>query len=346
MAKRMERRMARFFERGDPAEREQRNLEAQLKAKVDRRVDNAVRLQTAEAKLAEACALVEQLALEGDDAALDRALQARRGAEDKITALRGAALKIGKEIAEIEAAIDKVVDQRVRRETSAAVAAMADELAEAQADFTKAAQRLEAAARQGGLLIPESRAVAEFTLSAYTQLEPATTMVVGALHAHAKAVIAGSAPASLPRPAAPAPVLTVVPQEPTVNLFVTRNIRYVASGGDVICCGQNRRHDLPERIAELALSSGAAVPLTDRARIAAFEGTSGMYVPTPQACEWVGPKGKEPAPLQMRPGPAITHSSLTTFEVHPDYINARPVTGTMPAQPLAVGVRKAEDEQS
>jgi hypothetical protein len=340
--------MPRFFERGDPAEREQRDLEGKLKGAVDRRVDNAVRLSTAEAKLAEACTLVEQLALDADDAALDRALSAKRGAEGKLSALRGAALAIGKEVTELESRIDRVVDQRCRGETAAAIASMIERFEKTGAVYDAACLDFIAAAKELGLIVIEARGIAEFLERDRVQLPPENALVIRQASSHRAGVLAGGAPASLPRPAAPAPVLTVVPQsqEPMVNVFVTRNIRYVASGGDVVCCGQNRRHDLPERIAKLALASRAAVPLSDRKRIAAFEGTSGMYVPTPQACEWVGPKGKEPAPLQMRPGPAITHSSLTTFEVHPDYINARPVTGTMPAQPLAVGVRKAEDEQS
>ena len=221
--------MPRFFERGgDPAEREQRALEAQLKGKIDQRVDNAVRLQTAETKLTEARSNVEALALESDDAKLDAALQARRSAEDKLAALRGAALKIGKEVSDIEAAIDKVVDGRVRRETSAAVATMATRLAEAQVAHDAAALELEAASKEGGILIAESRAVYEFTLSARQQLQPAIQMVVAALHAHAKAVIAGGAPASLPRPAAPAPVLTVVPAAEKTQTVSSSGIRNIS----------------------------------------------------------------------------------------------------------------------
>jgi hypothetical protein len=212
---------------------------------------------------------------------------------------------------------------------------------------------LELAAKEGGLLIPESVAVHEFTRSAREQLVPAVEMVVGALKQHARGFLSGHAPASLPRPAVPAPVLTVVPQEPMVNVFVTRNIRYVASGGDVICCGRNRRHDLPARIAELAISAGAAVPLTDRKRIEAFDGISGQLEPMPQSCEWIGPKGREPAPKLMRPGgPPPIHSSLAQFETHPDYVNAQPIVGTLPRgpqpepMPLAVGARNLPEDET
>jgi hypothetical protein len=336
----------RFLDRGgDPAARTQRDLEAKLKGKIDQRVDNAVRLQTAETKLAEARSNVEALALEADDAALDRALQARRGAEDKLAALHGAALAIGKEISDIEAAIDKVVDQRVRHETSQAVDAMNTRLSKAASAFDEAAKELEAAAREI-LIIPEAQAVAEFTKSMHVQIPVAVQMITGALKQHARAVVEGHAPPSLPRRAAPAPVLTVVPQEPMVNVFVTRNIRYVAQGGDVVCCGRNRRHDLPARIAELALAAKAAVPLTDRKRIDAYDGVSGQLEPTPSSCEWLGERGREIPPPQMRPGggPPI-HSSLVQFEVHPDYIDAKPIVGTMPAPPLVVGARNLPDDE-
>jgi hypothetical protein len=331
----------RFLDRGDPAERAQRDLEAKLKGKIDQRVDIVVRTQTAEGKLAACRATVEQLALEADDAALDRALQARRAAEDKLAALHGAAAKIGKEVSEIEAAIDKVVDGRVRAETSVAVNAMADELAEAQADFTKAAQRLEAAARQGGLLVPESRAVAEFTLSAREQLPPAVEMVVAGLRAHARGVLAGHGSPSLPRPA-PAPVLTLVPAaEPMQTVFIKRNVKYLDAGRTVTIAG-NRRHSLPLRLAEEALSTNLALPLSDRQRIRDLEyNAPAFFVPDEASCVWLGPKGAEAPPKSMRPGggPPI-HSSLTEFT---PVDRGPPIVGTMPAQPLAVGARKMPD---
>ena len=286
----------RIFERGDPAEREQRDLESKLKAKSDQRVDNAVRLSTAEAKLAEARSNVEALALEADDVALDRALQARRGAEDKLTALRGAALKIGAEVSAIEAAIDKVVDGRVRRETAQAVTTMADELAEAQADFTKAAQRLEAAARQSGLLIPEGRAVAEFTLSALTQLPPAVEMVTAALRQHAQGVLSGHAPASLPRPAAPAPKLAIVPPPPppTLTLSTTKKLKYLDAAGAVIVVGAYHQHAFPQALGELALRTNVAVAPNDkRVRDPQAAGLATVGTPDEASCEWLGKPGRE-----------------------------------------------------
>jgi hypothetical protein len=341
--------LAIFQRRGDPAAKLQRDLEGKLKDKLSLRDEKAEQLRAAESKLAECRANVEALAVESDETALDSALQARRAAEDKVAALEGASVKIGNEITDLEAQVEQIVDQRMRSETSAAVSAMADRLEAAQIANEAAAKELEAAAREAGLLIPEAVAVAEFTRSAIDQLPAAIAQVTGLLRGYAKGVLAGHGKASLPKPAPEPPKLQIVPSEPTTNLFVMRNIRYVASGREVVCCGRNRRHDLPARIAELALSSGAAVPLSDRKRITDLEGTSGMLVPTPQACEWIGPKGREPAPLSMRPGgPPPVHSSLSAFE---PYDRGKPFTGTMPRgpepEPLPMtGTRSEEDGEA
>src|ERR1700730_2703670 len=80
----------RMFQKTDPALRAQRDLEAALKAKIGQRDDNAARLKIADTKLTEARANVERLALEADEAKLDRALEVRRASEDKLAALNGA----------------------------------------------------------------------------------------------------------------------------------------------------------------------------------------------------------------------------------------------------------------
>jgi hypothetical protein len=337
----MERRMPRFFERGDPAEREQRDLEAKLKGAVDRCVDNAVRLQTAETKLTEACTLVEQLALEADEAALDRALQAKRGAEDKLSALRGAALKIGKEVSDIEAAIDKVVDQRVRHETAQAVDAMSARLSKAASAFDEAAKELEAAAREI-LIIPEAAAVAEFTKSMHVQIPVAVEMIVGALRQHARAVVEGHAPPSLPRPAAPPPALALVPPPETQNIFLLRNVKFIDATGSVITAGKYKRADLPKKLAELALSSGAALPISDK-RNRDLEQMASSFQPDETSCEWIGARGPEAPVRRARPGGPVVHSQFEPLDRGGPF----KATFSRPAEPepmpLAASVRKMPD---
>jgi hypothetical protein len=306
--------MPRFFERGDPAERAQRDLEAQLKSKIEQRDTKGVQLQAAESTLGECRLSVEQLALGADEAALDRALQSRRAAEDKLAALRGAALKIGKEISDIEAQIDKVVDQRVRHETSQAVDAMSTRLSKAASTFDGAAKELEAAAREI-LIIPEAQAVAEFTKSMHTQIPVAVEMIVVGLKGHARGVLSGHAPASLPRPAPPPVKLAIVPApEATVNIFALKNLKFVNREGGVTTICKNKRHDLPKALAELALSTNSALPLSDQQRIRDLEyNAPAFHVPDPSACTWLGEKGPETPVRSARPGGPPIHSSLTEF---------------------------------
>jgi hypothetical protein len=329
--------MPRFFERGDPAEREQRSLEAQLKAKVDQRVDNAVRLQTAEAKLAEARSSVEALALESDEAALDRALQSRRAAEDKLAALHGAAAKIGKEISAIEAQIDKVVDQRCRSETSAAVNTMADRVQRAAAAFDEAAKEMEAASNEAGPLIPEAQAVHQFVLDARTQLVPAVEMIVAALKAHARGVSSGHGPASLPRPAAPAPKLAIVPpMPPDVNIFLLQNLKFVAANGEIVVCGKNKRHDVPRPLAEKALAEHLALPLSDK-RIRDLEYGANPLEPDEASCAWIGPPAKAKPPPKSTAAPVMS-SHFEPLDRGPAYKVAIPRV-----EPVAMGSRNAPD---
>jgi hypothetical protein len=341
----------RFFERGDPAEREQRNLEAKLKGKIEQRDAKGVQLQAAEAALAAARSNVEALALEADEAALDRALQARRSAEDKLAALRGAALAIGKEISEIEVAIDKVVDGRVRVETSAAVDAMADRIAKAQVAHEAAALELESAAKEGGKLIAESVAIFEFTRSAREQLPSAVEMVVAALRAHSRGVLSGHGSPSLPQQPAPPPKLEIVPPMPTVTLFTTKKLKYLDAAGAVIVCGAYHKHTFPQALGELALRTNVAVALNDkRVRDLQAAGFATVGTPDEAACEWLGARGREAPERFAKPGGPPVHSSLTSFTpsgAGPFTVVDRgpPIIGSMPAQPIAVGARKLDTEE-
>jgi hypothetical protein len=198
---------------------------------------------------------VEQLALGSDDAALDRALQARRAAEDKLAALNGAAAKIGEDIADVEAEIERVIGQRMRVETSAAVLEMANRLEVVFGDFENVARALEDADVWRTLIVPsEAGNVKGFMGLVRQQLQKATAITLAAFKAHAAAVLAGTARPGLPV-AAPPPKLAFVPAEPMVTLYVTKNIRFINSEGGVTVCGQDRWRDLPARIGEMAIAA-------------------------------------------------------------------------------------------
>jgi hypothetical protein len=344
-----------LFEKADPDLKAQRDAEAALKAKRKQGDNKAADLGEAESELAKCLVSVQQAALGDDKAKRKAALEAKREAEDEIAALREAAATIAKEITGIEAQIDQIVDKRCRIETSIAVNAMADRIARAQGAHEAAALELESAANEGGILIPESRAVYEFTLSARQQLQPAIQMVVAGLHAHAKAVIAGGAPASLPRPAAPAPKLAIVPPPPTptLTLIPTKKLRYTDASGAVIVCGAYRQHTFPQALGELALRTNVAVALNDK-RVRDFQAAGLATVGTPEesACQWLGKPGREAPERFGKPGGPAIHSSLTSFTpagASPFTVLDRgpAIVGTMPAQPIEAmpkaATRNAED---
>ena len=345
--------MAPFFEKADADLKAQRDAEGALRSKRRDRDGLAERLAIAETAITSYRAQARKLAGDGaDDKMISTAEGRMRDAQDRVQTLTGAIADVDKTITELERTIDQIVDKRVRGETSIAVNAIATRLEKAQVAFTEAAIELEAAAREGGLLIPEGRAVAEFTLSAREQLPPAIEMVVVGLRNHARGVLSGHAPASLPRPAAPAPVLTVVPAaEPMQTVFIKRNTKYLDQAGRTVTIAGNRRHSLPKKLAELALSTNLALPLSEQQRIRELEyNAPAFYVPDPSACTWLGPEGAEsPVRSARRGGPPI-HSSLTSFtpsgsSPFTPLDRGPPITGTMPSRPIeAMGARKQEGE--
>ena len=81
-----------------------------------------------------------------------------------------------------------------------------------------------------------------------------------------------------------------------------------------------------------------ALPLSDP-RIRDLEHGAVAYVPTEGACVWLGPAGREAAPIFMRPGGPVVHSSLTEFTPY----DRGPITGTMKTTPIEAmtGTRSA-----
>jgi hypothetical protein len=334
-----------LFKATDPDLQAQKDCESSLRSRRRDRASLTERLAISETAITTYRAQARQLASEGaDDKTIAVAETRMRESADRCDTLRGAVVDVDKIIAGIEAQIDQIVDKRCRRETSAAVDAMASRLAAAQAAHQAAALELEEAAKEGGILIPESVAVHQFVLSMREQLIPANEMIVDALKQHARGILAGHGSPSLPRPAPAPPVLTVVapPPEPTMNIFAIRNLKYVNATGGITKVGKYKRADLPKKLAELALSSGVALPISDK-RMRDLEQMASPLQPDETSCEWIGPPGKEAPPVFMRPGgEPVAHSA---FEPHPNV--REPFTVMVPRgpEPVAVGQRSEGDDQ-
>jgi hypothetical protein len=324
----------------DPREK----LENQLQSERAAFDGNAKRLRDAEARLVEARKKVDESALLDDAKALDSALANRRSIEDLVGALSAASGKIATEVSAIELQIEQERDRVMRHETAEAIKDIAGRLDASASAFGTALSEYVSALREASLATVEAHAFIEYA-EALKSLVPDTARVIEGLRLHRQAVLSGGAPASLPRPA-PEPVpLKLVPSEPTQNIFVLQNLKYVAANGSIVVCGRNRRHDLPQRLATLAIDSHMALPLSERKKFEGLEGTSGAFEPLESSCQWIGPEGRASAPPTMRQGPPIAHSSLTTFE---KYDRGPIVVGTMktaPVEPVAMGAcAMPEDE--
>jgi hypothetical protein len=324
----------RIFERGDPAAKLQGDLESKRKAKIVQRDDNAARVLAAEGKVAECRATVEQLALDGDDAKLDAALRARRAAEDKLAALNGAAVKIGAEVTDIEAQIERVVDQRMRAETALAVDALADRLAKAQAAHEAAALELEMAARESALVVLDGHGVTAFVMSARQQLPPAIDVILRELRSHSKGVLAGYHRASLPRPE-PEPKKTAPEPPNTKGVFLLKHVVYTDADGRQHLLPKMNQADLPLALAAKALRSGAACEFSDP-RFKQLSGTFGGMTPLLAHCESLdGTPTTEAPPSAVSVVVPIRHQTFDSqFEV---VDRGPPITGTM--RPAAIASR-------
>jgi hypothetical protein len=292
-----------LFEKIDPDTKQQRDAESALRSKRRDRESLTERLGIAEAAIVSYRAQARQLASEGaDDAAISKAEGRMRDSADRCVTLRGAIDDVDKIITGIEREIEQIIDRRCRAETSAAVNAMGDRVQRAAAAFDEAAKELEAASKEGGLIVPESRAISIFTGDANAQLKPATEMVVAALRQHAQGVLSGHAPASLPRPAPePVKLALVKPPPEMMNVFALKNLKYVNDAGGVTCIGGKKRSDVPESLGRLAISSGLALDISDpRCRDIGYNASP--YEPDEANCEWLGKPGAEAPERFMRPG--------------------------------------------
>jgi hypothetical protein len=190
-----------IFNKTDPAAKRQRDLEAKLKDKRASRDNLIERREAAEASAAahreKACKLAGNGA---DDAALSAAESAMRREQDRASTLGDALGDAETTIADLERDIAQVIDQRCRAETAGAVNALADKWATAGAAFDAAVGELADLARESALIVLDAQPLRVFLEAVKQQVPPEVGLVSNVLRDHAKAVLAGTAPASLPKP--------------------------------------------------------------------------------------------------------------------------------------------------
>ena len=190
-----------IFNKTDPAAKRQRDLEAKLKDKRASRDNLIERQKSAETNAAEHREKARKLAGDGaDDAALSAAESAMRREQDRAATFSDAIGDAETSIADLEFDIAQVIDQRCRAETATAVTALADKWATMGAAFDAVVGGLADLARESATIIPDARPLRVFLEAVKQQVPPEAGLVSSVLRDHAKAVLAGTAPASLPKP--------------------------------------------------------------------------------------------------------------------------------------------------
>jgi hypothetical protein len=252
--------MAFFTKKSDPAEKQQRDLEAKLAAQHASRDNLIERRKVAEASAAGHREKARKLAGDGaDDTALSTVEAAMRREQDRAATLGDAIGDAEVTIADLEREIAEIIDQRCRAETAAAVTVLTDKWASAGAAFEAAVAELVDLAHESAVITLDAHPLEVFLGAVKQQVPPAAEMVTHVLRDHAKAVLNKTAPASLPKPK-PAPVVVVEQRPPMRTLFCLKSIKW-REDGRLRTSLQWTDAELPLGLAERALRFGACVGL-------------------------------------------------------------------------------------
>jgi hypothetical protein len=315
------------------------SLADQLKAKSQAKIDNAVRLQSAEAALDKARVAVEACALDNDDAKLDKALSVKRVCEDKLAALESARKRLDAEHADIEAQLAHEADQKQRVATAASIDELITRWESGQQRFIETASSLGMVAREASVITQDAAGSRLFLEQCVEQLPAAGTVVCNELRNRAQAVLDGYARPDLPKPE-PEPVrLKVVPAS-TRELVALKPIRWLDINGVMQCAGSAQRCVLPVALAETALAKNLAVPVGDKRVV---PGIHGMILPSFENCIAIdGSPLPESEAKSNAPPVMASEPVFEKFDRGPPRMVKVP-TQTSPAD-LMTGTRSAPDD--
>jgi len=162
----------------------------------------------------------------------------------------------------------------------------------------------------------EAGSIAKFAINAANEIETALSVAIPDLKGGVIAVREGKEKPPIP----PAAVVKfTAPKAPaTETVFLLRHLKFTDAQGKVQCLGKMRDHALPPHLAQKALKSGAAVPLSDPRR-KSLSGSWGMIVPSESQCE----------SLDATPSGTVAPIMHSTFE---PMDRGPPVHGVMPVQ--------------
>ncbi|NOJ43020.1 hypothetical protein [Bradyrhizobium australiense] len=142
-------------------------------------------------------------------------------AQDRAATLKTALLHVDQQLAELEKSKAEMADLKLRAETAAEVELLVRMLTEVGAEFVGLAERL---AEHTGRAVPivfEASGLNNVVTVCKSQVSDAIEMVCKSFRAHADAVIAGLAPATLPQPDNPALAAVPAPAAPPAEPHIT-----------------------------------------------------------------------------------------------------------------------------
>ena len=257
---------------------------------------------------------------DGDDRAV-AALQTKVDSAASLLASLDTAIKTqGERVADAERQLADEQTKAARKMASEALALDVNSIESQLKPWLAATRQLAIALEKYGPFRFECGSISSFLGNAANEVEIAMGVSLPDLRGGVVAVAEGrekppTPPAEVVKFVAPAP-------PPTETLFFLRHAKYTDASGAVKCLGKMREHALPPPLAKKALSSGAAIPLTDP-RVRTLKGNWGMIVPGPDQCEALdGTPSGNAAP--------VIHSAFEPLGRGPPIIGAmrQPQTGT------------------
>jgi len=137
---------------------------------VDKRITDAVasrdkligRLRDTDICIADARAIAERTAIDGDDSQLDAAEAKTRVLSDRSQTLKAALAKIESEIADLERERDDAADRAQREQTASQIELLAREIIESTGAVGAAVTRLHQCAVAASVIVPEANGLAAF----------------------------------------------------------------------------------------------------------------------------------------------------------------------------------------
>lgn len=165
----------------------------------------------------------KECALSGDDAGLDAAEASLRAAQDRASTLKTALTEMNQQLVDLERAKEDAADKKLRTETAAEIDRLIGKLTEVGTEFNDTAVRLSEHTIRAVPVVYEALGLDRFITTCRAEVPAALELVAKLLRAHADAVIAGTAPATLPRgddQHMPAP-----PQAPSEPHFKYRTVK-------------------------------------------------------------------------------------------------------------------------